>query len=112
MGMLYRPVRYEQMMKAAERFDVRARRMFNGMGFYTGEKMFAFLVGEEVGLKLAPSDLEQALNLPGAELLRTDPDAEPMKEYVRLPHEILDNAEVFDYWVGRSAEYALAKRLT
>lgn len=110
--MIYRPLRYEQMMKAAERYDVRARRMFNGMGIYTGEKMFAFLIGEEVGLKLAPADLELALNLPGAELLRTDPAAEPMKEYVRLPHDVLDNAETFLYWVERSAEYAQTKRLS
>lgn len=109
--MIYRPVRYEQMMQAAERFDVRARRMFNGMGFYTGDKMFAFLVGDEVGLKLAPSDLENALDLPGAELLRTEPTAEPMKEYVRLPKDVLDNMERFLYWVERSAEYAQTKRM-
>jgi TfoX/Sxy family transcriptional regulator of competence genes len=28
--------------------------MFGGMGVYTGEKMFAFLIGEEIGFKLAP----------------------------------------------------------
>jgi TfoX/Sxy family transcriptional regulator of competence genes len=37
--MVYRPIRYEQMMRAAEGYDVRARRMFGGMGIYTGEKM-------------------------------------------------------------------------
>ena len=58
--MVYRPLRYEQMMRAAEAHDVKARRMFGGMGVYTGEKMFAFLVGEEVGFKLAPDDLAQA----------------------------------------------------
>ena len=50
--MVYRPLRYEQMMRAAEAYDVRARRMFGGMGVYTGEKMFAFLVGEGFGLSL------------------------------------------------------------
>ena len=30
--MVYRPLRYEQMMRAAEAYDVRARRMFGGMG--------------------------------------------------------------------------------
>ncbi len=109
--MVYRPLRYEQVMKAAEAFDVRARRMFNGMGVYTGEKMFAFLHGEEVGFKLSPSDLEEALALPGAELMRTEPDAEPMKEYVRMPKAILDDYESFTHWLIRSCEYAASKRV-
>lgn len=107
--MVYRPLRYEQMMKAAEGFDVRARRMFNGMGVYTGEKMFAFLMGEDIGLKLCPDDLESALQLPGAELFRTDPTAEPMKDYVRMPRQILDNHETFIDWVQKSASYAQSK---
>lgn len=99
-------------MKAAEAYDVRARRMFNGMGIYTGEKMFAFLYGEDVGLKLKPSDLEQALNLPGAELMRTDASSEPMKEYVRMPREVLDDFERFVEWITKSAEYAASKQIS
>ena len=109
--MVYRPLRYEQMMKASEPFDVRARRMFNGMGVDTGEKMFAVLFEKEVGLKLAPTDYEEALSLPGAELMRTEPDAPPMKEYVRMPQEILDNHDLFIAWVSRSAEYAQSTRI-
>ncbi len=107
--MVYRPIRYEQMMKAAEGLDVRARRMFNGMGVYTGERMFAFLVGEDIGLKLCPQDLATALQLPGAELLRTDPESEPMREYVRMPKNVLDNYDSFTYWVQKSAGYAQSK---
>lgn len=109
--MVYRPVRYEQIMKAAESFDVRARRMFNGMGIYTGERMFAFLVGEDIGLKLSPDDFARAMELPGAEPLRTDPAAEPMKEYVRLPKTVLDNYGAFSEWVGLSANYVQSKSL-
>ena len=83
--MVYRPLRYEQIMKVAEPYDVRARRMFNGMGVYTGEKMFAFLYESEIGLKLSPEDQETALSLPGAEPLRPDPAGEPMREYVKMP---------------------------
>lgn len=107
--MVYRPLRYEQMMKAAEGLDVRARRMANGMGVYTGEKMFAFLVGEDIGLKLAPADFEEAMRLDGAEPLRTEPSAEPMREYVRMPRSVLDNYESFVFWVQRSANYARSK---
>jgi DNA transformation protein and related proteins len=110
--MVYRPLRYEQMMRAAEAYDVRARRMFGGMGVYTGEKMFAFLVGEDIGLKLSPTDLEEAMRLPGAGPLHPEPDAEPMREYVKMPREILDNYDTFTHWVERSANYARNKVTT
>ena len=107
--MVYRPLRYEQMMRAAEAYDVRARRMFGGMGVYTGEKMFAFLVGEDIGLKLSPGDLEEAMNLPGAGPLHPEPGAEPMREYVLMPREILDNYDSFIHWVEKSAGYVRQK---
>jgi DNA transformation protein and related proteins len=97
------------MMRAAEAFDVRARRMFGGMGIYTGEKMFAFLVGEEIGLKLAPDDAQLAMGLPGAGPMKPDKDAEPMREYVKMPKDVLDNYDTFMYWVERSANYARRK---
>lgn len=94
------------MMKAAEGMDVRARRMFDGMAIYSGEKMFAYLIGEEIGLKLSPDDLQEAMSLDGAAEMRPNPKGAPMKEYVRLPNEILDNYETFVQWVRKSAGYA------
>ena len=107
--MVYRPLRYEQMMRAAEAYDVRARRMFGGMGFYTGEKMFAFLVADDIGLKLSPEHVEEAMLLNGAGPMRPDKDSEPMREYVRMPREVLDNLEQFLFWVERSTAYARRK---
>lgn len=104
--MIYRPLRYEQMMRAAESYDVRARRMFGGMGIYTGERMFAFLIGEDIGLKLSPDDIAEAMVLPGAGPLKPAPDAEPMKDYVRMPRSVLDNYEEFIQWVERSVSFA------
>src|SRR5579871_5064532 len=107
--MVYQPLRYEQMMRAAEAYDVRARRMFGGMGIYTGEKMFAFLVGEDIGLKLSPEHIQEAMQLPGAGPMKPDKDAEPMREYVQMPREVLDNLDKFMFWVDRSACYARQK---
>jgi DNA transformation protein and related proteins len=107
--MVYRPLRYEQLMKAAEGYDVRARRMFGGMGVYTGEKMFAFLYEAELGLKLSPEDLDEAMNMPGAGPVVPEPNAEPMREYVQMPKEVLDNYEAFIGWVEKSATYARRK---
>ncbi len=104
--MVYRPIRYEQMMKAAEGMDVRARRMFDGMAIYSGEKMFAYLVGEDIGLKLSPCDVQELLAMEGAELLRASEQAEPMRDYVRMPRQVLDNFDSFVGWVQKSATYA------
>ena len=104
-SMVYRPLRYEQMMQAADAYDVRARRMFGGMGIYTGERMFAFLISEEIALKLGPTDYEEAMQLKGASEMRPEPEADPMKEYVRMPKYILDNSELFNSWVEKSCQY-------
>lgn len=109
--MVYRPLRYEQMMRAADGLDVRARRMFDGMAIYSGEKMFAYLEGENVGLKLAPPDLETVLTMDGAEPLVPSSTAAPMREYVRLPREVLDNQDQFVNWVQKSASYAMGRIL-
>ena len=104
--MVYRPLRYEQMMKAGEAYDVRARRMFGGMGMYTGERMFAFLADDRVGLKLGPADFEVAMALPGACPMCPEPGADPMREYVQFPPSILDDEPTLMTWIERSAEYA------
>src|SRR2546421_5098645 len=104
--MVYRPLRYEQIMRAAESYDVRARRMFGGMGIYTGEKMFAFLSGEDIALKLCPSDYEEVMAMADSGPCKPSPEMEPMREYVKMPREILDSFEKFTYWVERSADYA------
>ena len=41
--------------------------------------------------------------------MRPDKDAEPMREYVQMPREVLDNLEAFLFWVERSANYARKK---
>ena len=106
MPMVYRPLRYEQMMKAGEAYDVRARRMFGGMGMYTGERMFAFLVDDRVGLKLRPEDFAEAMEIPGACPMCPEKGAEPMREYVQFPRNVLDDEAGLQVWVDRSAEYA------
>jgi DNA transformation protein and related proteins len=103
--MVYRPLRYEQIMQAADAYEVRARRMFGGMGVYTGEKMFAFLMDNDVAFKLAPPDYEEAMTIPGATEMCPEAGADPLKEYVKMPKTVLDNADEFVKWVERSAEY-------
>jgi hypothetical protein len=49
------------------------------------------------------------MKLPGAGPLRPEPDAEPMREYVQMPKEVLDNYESFIHWVEKSTAYARRK---
>lgn len=107
--MVYRPLRYEDMMKAAEGFDVRARRMFDGMAVFAGEKMFAYLVDDEIGLKLPPQAYEEAMGMDGACALQVSPESDPMPQYVRMPREVLDDYDAFVQWVQLSVGYAQEK---
>ena len=103
--MVYRPLRYEQIMQAADAYEVRARRMFGGMGVYTSERMFAFLMDNDVAFKLNPSDYEEAMGIEGASVMVPEPGADPLREYVRFPKSILDDTAEFMKWLERSAEY-------
>ena len=98
-------------MSAAESYDVRARRLFGGMGVYTGNRMFAFLIGEDIGLKLSPEDRELALKIAGSGPICPEPNAEPFEGYVKMPIQVLDNKEEFKSWLERSAAYAQSKVL-
>ncbi len=103
--MVYRPLRYEQIMQAAESYEIRARRMFGGMGIYTSERMFAFLIDSDCAFKLGGADYEEAMTLEGAGVMVPEPGADPLREYVRMPKAVLDNANEFSKWLERSAEY-------
>jgi TfoX/Sxy family transcriptional regulator of competence genes len=93
------------MMEAAVDFNVRARRMSDGMGVYTDESMFAFLTGDDIGLKLSPEDMKAAMSDHGAELFRRSPESEPMKDYIKVPPLVLNDYEQFSNWVRKSASY-------
>ncbi len=84
--------------------------MFGGMGVYTGEKMFAFLIGEDIGFKLSPDDIQEALKLPGS-----GPD-EARRGYGTDARVREDAAATcwttwtsFMLWLDKSANYAKQK---
>jgi DNA transformation protein len=97
-------------MKASEIYDARARKIFGGMGIYTGEKMFAILEDDLVSFKLSPSDREEALALDGARVFRPAEEGHSeMPEYIVMPPDVLNNDENFQNWLIRSAEYVRSK---
>jgi TfoX/Sxy family transcriptional regulator of competence genes len=110
-AMAYRPSRYEQVMKLSEGLNPRARKIYDGrgMGVYTGEKMFAILLDDMVGLKLSPEDRAQALRLEGAGPFRPTPDGPELPDYVVMPRQVLDDEQAFKTWLMRSIKYARSK---
>ncbi|RYG46853.1 hypothetical protein EON79_09020, partial [bacterium] len=75
------------------------------------EKMFAFLLDDEVGFKLAPNHICEAMDIPGAGPMFAAEQQTPMREYVRMPREVLNDRDKFALWLERSAGYAQQKAL-
>jgi len=97
-------------MKASEIYDARARKIFGGMGIYTGEKMFAILEEDLVSFKLSPEDREKALTLDGAYVFKPAEEGHSeMPEYIVMPPNILDDDAKFQGWLIKSAEYVRSK---
>jgi DNA transformation protein len=97
-------------MKASEIYDARARKIFGGMGIYTGEKMFAILEEDLVSFKLSPEDREKALTLDGAHVFKPSEEGHSeMPEYIVMPPNILDDDAKFQGWLIKSAEYVRSK---
>ena len=97
-------------MKASEIYDARARKIFGGMGIYTGEKMFAILEDDLVSFKLSPEDRERALTLEGAKVFKPAEEGHPeMPEYIVMPMNVLDDSDKFQNWLTKSAEYVRSK---
>ena len=96
-------------MKASEDLDCRARRLFGGMGVYTGEKMFAILLDDDVSFRLSPADRKKALAMEGTRLFKRQTDGREMTEFVVMPGELLDDQDQFELWLKRSAKYSRSK---
>ncbi len=101
----YRPTRYEQVMHAVEGMNIRARRKVDSYCVYVDEKMFACLLGDDVGLKLPPEDAAKIIGKFSAEYFKSSPTSQPMKDYIRIPKEVLDDTDAFIELVKISTSY-------
>ena len=75
--------------------DVRKGRMFGYPAFYVGRRMFAYLYGEGVGLKLPQAQAQAQLH-DGHALPFQPYGKAKMREWIELRH-----GEVRDYWRDR-----------
>ncbi|UAK25599.1 TfoX/Sxy family protein [Sphingomonas nostoxanthinifaciens] len=91
--------------------DVAFRPMFGGIMAYADGKPFASLSDVGLGLKLAGSERDAMLALPGAAPLRYGPDQPPSKSYVLVPEAMLTDADQLNPWVIRCVSGLPAKRV-
>jgi len=85
--------------------SVRSRRMFGGVGIYSGDLFFAIIDDDAVYFKTDAStqtDFEEQ----GMGPFRPMGDAAPSMSYHQLPEDILENPETLRVWADRAIAVA------
>ncbi len=81
------------------------RAMFGGLMAYADGRPVASLSNVGIGLKLGGDDRDELLEIPGAEMLRYEPDAAPSKSYVRLPDAVVEDPAALGEWLGKGIAF-------
>jgi TfoX/Sxy family transcriptional regulator of competence genes len=80
------------------------RKMFGYPGAFVGGNMFAGTHGEHVIVRLPEAARNELLARPGARVF--EPMAgRPMREYVVVPDEVMDDPDALRGWVARAFEH-------
>jgi TfoX/Sxy family transcriptional regulator of competence genes len=85
--------------------QVEPRKMFGYPSAFAGGQMFAGLFADKMMIRLSEADRADFLALKGAQIFEPMP-GRPMKEYVLVPPEVLDDEATLDGWLRRSMAYA------
>lgn len=88
----------------AVRSDLSERRMFGGIAFMLGGNMAVGVIGEDLMVRLDPSDAEKALNEPHARPM--DFTGKPMKGMVYVDCAGTEADEDLAGWVEAGADFA------
>src|SRR3972149_3739685 len=77
------------------------RQMFGYPCCFVNDNLFMGLHQEDLMLRLSERDQEEFLRLPGARAFEPMP-GRPMREYVTVPHKMLDEGVELRSWIQRS----------
>ena len=80
---------------------VEVKPMFGSLGAFVNGNMYAGLFGEDVGVKLDPSGLEELQGLPGSGPF--GPAERPMNGWLSLPSDLSD--EQMSEWTDRARDH-------
>jgi DNA transformation protein len=92
--------------------DLRARRMFGGVGLYSGERFFAILAADELFFKVDDSN-RGAYEAAGSESFRPVANRLVSMAYFRVPLEVLEDPAELMTWARAAIDVAgraVAKR--
>lgn len=92
--------------------QLRAKRMFGGVGLYAGERFFAILAADELFFKVGAGN-RAAYEAAGSEPFRPVLDRPVSMSYWRVPIEVLEDPAVLGEWAKdaiAAAETAAAGR--
>ena len=88
---------------------VRARRMFGGVGLYSGDRFFALLDDDALYLK-ADASTEPVFVARGMTPFRPFGDDGGTMRYYRLPEELLESPDELREWAERALSAARRKK--
>jgi DNA transformation protein len=92
--------------------DLRSKRMFGGIGLYSGERFFGIVAADELFLKVDDSN-RPAYEAAGSEPFRPVADRPVSMSYWRVPLEVLEDPAELVAWANaaiRAAANAPKKR--
>jgi TfoX/Sxy family transcriptional regulator of competence genes len=84
---------------------VQRRSMFGYPCAFTGGNMFTGLHQENLIVRLPEAERARLLRQPGASIFEPMPGRQ-MKEYVAVPHEVVEDGEALRGWMTRALAYA------
>ncbi|MFQ5941969.1 MAG: TfoX/Sxy family protein [Anaerolineales bacterium] len=86
--------------------DLVEREMFGGIGFMVQGNMAVGVIGDEMMVRLAKDETDDALQEPGARIF--DFTGRPMRGWVMVGDPGITTEEGLDQWVQRGVDFALS----
>jgi len=88
----------------ASRRDIEEKKMFGGVAFMLGGKMFCGIVGDDLMVRVGPERYEECLSI--AHVRPMDFTGKPMRGYVFVDPRGCKTARALAEWIGRGVEFA------
>lgn len=86
--------------------EIQKKKMFGYPCSFVKGNMFMGLFADDLFIRLSVSDREEFLEIEGAGQLEPMP-GRPMKEYVVIPRNLLNEPDELNKWIDRSLKYIL-----
>jgi TfoX/Sxy family transcriptional regulator of competence genes len=78
--------------------EIEEKQMMGGVAFMVNNKMCVGVIKDEMMARIDPDMYEEALEKPGCRPM--DFTHKPMKGWVFISQEGIDNVKVLEYWIG------------